>query len=77
MPYILIQVTREGVTTAQKQALIEGATALVVDVLHKEAATTFVVIEEVDTDNWGVAGRTVTSLRAETVRSGTSIEERR
>lgn len=65
MPYILIQVTREGVSRAQKQALIEGATSLVVDVLGKDPATTFVVIEEVDPDNWGVGGRSVASIRAQ------------
>lgn len=64
MPYILIQITREGVTQAQKQRLITGATDLVVDVLDKDPATTFVVIDEVDTDNWGVAGRSVTDMRA-------------
>ena len=64
MPYILIQVTREGVTQAQKRALIAGATELVVNVLDKDPATTFVVIDEVDTDNWGVAGSSVTDRRA-------------
>jgi 4-oxalocrotonate tautomerase len=63
MPYILIQVTREGVSPAQKAELIAGATDLVVRVLNKDPATTFVVIEEVDTDNWGVAGQSVTALR--------------
>lgn len=63
MPYILIQVTREGVTAEQKARLIQGATDLVVDVLHKEPATTFVVIDEVDIDNWGVAGQSVTQRR--------------
>ncbi|HYW56646.1 MAG TPA: 4-oxalocrotonate tautomerase family protein [Polaromonas sp.] len=63
MPYIHIQVTREGVTPAQKTELIAGATELVVRVLGKDPATTFVVIEEVDTDNWGVAGQSVTALR--------------
>lgn len=63
MPYILIQVTREGVTRAQKQKLIEGATDLVVRTLNKDPAATFVVIDEVETDNWGVAGVTVTDLR--------------
>ena len=65
MPYILIQVTREGVTAAQKAELIERATDMVVEVLGKDPATTFVVIEEVDTDNWGVGGRSVTALRAQ------------
>ena len=63
MPYIKIQITREGVTAGQKAQLIDGATELVVRVLDKDPATTFVVIEEVDTDNWGVAGETVTALR--------------
>ena len=70
MPYILIQVTREGVTQAQKQALIAGATDLVVHTLNKDPATTFVVIEEVDTDNWGVAGISVTERRANAAPSG-------
>jgi 4-oxalocrotonate tautomerase len=56
MPYINIKVTREGVSSAQKAALIQGATDLLVRVLNKEPATTFVVIDEVETDNWGVAG---------------------
>ena len=63
MPMINIQVTREGVTAEQKRALIAGATELVVRVLDKNPATTFVLIEEVDTDNWGVAGEQVTELR--------------
>ncbi len=64
MPYIKIQITNEGVTTAQKQRLIKGATDMMVDILNKDPATTFVVIEEVATDNWGIAGITVTERRA-------------
>lgn len=63
MPYVLIQVTDEGVTVEQKRALIRGATELLVTTLKKEPAATFVVIEEVKTDNWGVAGKSVTELR--------------
>lgn len=63
MPYVRIEVTREGVTLAQKQQLIKEATELMVRVLNKDPAATFVVIDEIDTDNWGVAGRTVTELR--------------
>lgn len=63
MPYIKIQITREGATAEQKAELIKGATDLVVRVLDKDPATTFVVIDEVDTDNWGFAGESVTSLR--------------
>ena len=63
MPYIKIQITREGVSAEQKAELIRGATNLVVRVLGKDPATTFVVIDEVDTDNWGIAGQSVTVLR--------------
>lgn len=63
MPYVNIRITREGVTPAQKNALIRGATQLLVEVLGKDPATTVVVIDEVDTDNWGIAGTPVTELR--------------
>jgi 4-oxalocrotonate tautomerase len=63
MPYINIQVTREGVTPQQKAELIRGATDLLVRVLNKNPATTFVIIDEIDTDNWGVAGESVTVRR--------------
>lgn len=63
MPYIRIEITREGATLAQKKQLIAEATDMMVRVLNKDPATTFVVIDEIDTDHWGVAGRTVTELR--------------
>ena len=74
MPYINIKVTDEGVTNQQKQALIKGATKLVVDVLNKNPETTFVVIDEVNTDNWGIGFDQVTELRkpASTSSAGTS-----
>lgn len=64
MPYIKIQVTDEGVTREQKQQLISGTTNLLQDILGKDPRTTFVVIEEVPTDNWGVGGELVTDIRA-------------
>jgi 4-oxalocrotonate tautomerase len=63
MPYVNIKVTNEGVTADQKVRLIEGVTKLLGDVLNKPPHTVFVVIDEVETDNWGVAGQTITSLR--------------
>ena len=63
MPYVNIKVTDEGVTSEQKQALIKGATQLLVDVLNKNPQTTFVVIDEVNTDNWGIGFDQVTKLR--------------
>lgn len=65
MPYVNIKITREGnVTPEQKRRLIEGATNLLAEVLHKNKATTVVTIDEVDTDNWGIGGVPVTEIRA-------------
>jgi len=63
MPYINIRITDENVTKEQKTKLIDGATQLLVDVLGKNPATTVVVIDEVNTDNWGIGGECVTELR--------------
>lgn len=64
MPYVNIKITREGVTAEQKARLIAGATQLLVDVLGKNPKTTVVVIDEVETDNWGIGGEPVTVRRA-------------
>ena len=64
MPYIDIKITDESVSRGEKKALIQGATQLMVDVLNKDPAATFVVITEVPTANWGVAGEPVDELRA-------------
>ncbi len=58
MPFVNIKITRgeHPATTEQKEALIEGATDLLVRVLGKNPATTVVVIEEVPMENWGVGG---------------------
>jgi len=63
MPIVTIQVTREGtkpeanaLTAQEKAALIKGASELLRDVLNKPLDSTFVIIEEVDTDNWGWGG---------------------
>lgn len=63
MPFVNIKITREGATSEQKAELIRGVTALLRDVLGKNPATTVVVIDEVDTDNWGIGGETVTVRR--------------
>jgi len=63
MPYVNIKITREGATAEQKQTLIAGVTRLLQETLGKNPATTVVVIEEVETDNWGIGGISVTSRR--------------
>ncbi len=70
MPIVTIQVTREGsapgrdsVTTEEKAALIAGVSQLLLDVLHKPLEATFVVIEEVELENWGWGGLPVPEYR--------------
>ncbi|GEP07518.1 tautomerase family protein [Methylobacterium oxalidis] len=70
MPIVTIQITREGsdpardaVTAAEKAALIKGASQLLFDVLGKPLDATFVVIEEVPLENWGMGGLPVAEYR--------------
>jgi len=63
MPYVNIKITNENVTTEHKQQLIAGVTKLLSDALGKNPSTTVVVIDEVDTDNWGIGGELVTERR--------------
>jgi 4-oxalocrotonate tautomerase len=63
MPYVNIKITNENVTKEKKVKLIEGVTQLLVEVLNKNPATTVVVIDEVNTDNWGIGGECVTEIR--------------
>jgi 4-oxalocrotonate tautomerase len=63
MPYVNIKITNENVTKEQKTKLIEGVTQLLVDVLDKNPSTTVIVIDEVNTDNWGIGGECVTEIR--------------
>ena len=63
MPYVKIEITREGTTREQKAALIKGVTQLITETLNKDPQLTHVVIQEVDLDDWGFAGEQVSGLR--------------
>ncbi len=63
MPYVNIKITREGATAEQKAQLIQGVTRMLQEILGKNPQTTCVVIEEVDTDNWGIGGESITVRR--------------
>jgi len=65
MPYVNIRITREKepVTAEQKQRLIAGVTDLLKEVINRGPATTVVVIDEIDTDNYGVGGESITVRR--------------
>jgi 4-oxalocrotonate tautomerase len=74
MPYVNIKITREGGTTAaQKAALIEGVTDVLVKVLRKSPATTFIVIDEVDMEDWGIGGLPVEQYR-ERIKQVTNVK---
>jgi 4-oxalocrotonate tautomerase len=63
MPLVNIKIT-PGSTPEQRAELIKGATNLLVRVLNKNPATTVVIIDEVETDNWGIGGESVTARNA-------------
>ena len=63
MPFVRIEVTREGVTREQKQTLIAGVTKLITEVLDKDPTLTHVLIQEIELDDWGYAGEQVSVLR--------------
>jgi 4-oxalocrotonate tautomerase len=60
MPFVNIKILKDGVTAEQKAKLIKGATDLLKEVLGKPPQATSVVIDEVDSDNWGVGGEPLT-----------------
>jgi len=77
MPYVNIKVTREGttpgskgVTREQKTALIKGVSELLRDVLNKPLDATFVVINEVEMEDWGVGGLPVEAWRQRNAAKG-------
>jgi 4-oxalocrotonate tautomerase len=70
MPIVTIQITREGsapgrdaATAEEKAALIKGVSQVLLDVLNKPLDATFVVIEEVELENWGWGALPVTEYR--------------
>jgi 4-oxalocrotonate tautomerase len=75
MPYVNIKVTNEdgannpGPTNAQKAQLIKGVTDLLQDVLGKSPASTFVVIDVVEFEDWGIGGLPVLAYREEQMKS--------
>lgn len=60
MPYVNVKLLKAGLTPEQKARVISGMTKVLQDELGKDPRTTYVVIEEIDGDNWGVGGETLT-----------------
>ena len=63
MPMVNVKITREGATTEQKSQVIAEMTEVLARVLGKNPETTIVIIEEVETENWGIAGQSVSERR--------------
>jgi 4-oxalocrotonate tautomerase len=63
MPYVKVEITKDGVTREQKQQVIAGITRVLVDVLNKDPQTTHIVIQEIDLDDWGYLGKQVSEIR--------------
>ncbi len=68
MPYVNIKLTEDGVTDEQKKTLIAGVTALLQQTLGKNPKTTMVIIDEINVDNWGIAGLSVRDYREANAR---------
>jgi len=62
MPYVNVRMLK-GRTVDQKKAIIAGVTKVVSDVLGKDPKATYVVIDEVDSDNWGIGGESMTERK--------------
>ncbi|EAI4098287.1 4-oxalocrotonate tautomerase family protein [Campylobacter jejuni] len=67
MPFVNIRITKENgePTTEQKQELIAGVTDLLAKVLNKNKASTVVIVDEINTDNYGLGGKSITQVRQE------------
>ncbi|EAL7256450.1 4-oxalocrotonate tautomerase family protein, partial [Campylobacter coli] len=65
--FVNIRITKENgePTSEQKQELIAGVTDLLARVLNKNKASTVVIIDEIDTDNYGLGGKSITRVRKE------------
>lgn len=72
MPIVTVQVTREGtsadrtsVSPEEKVAIISGVSEVLLNVLNKPLDSTYVIIEEVELDNWGWGGVPAAQYRAQ------------
>lgn len=67
MPMVNVKITREGATAEQKNQVMAEMTEVLARVLGKNPETTIVIIEEVETENWAIAGQPVSERRKQEV----------
>lgn len=64
MPFVKICVTKEGDSpSVEQKKMISGVTKLISEILGRNAQNTVVIIDEIDTNNYGIAGESVKNLR--------------
>jgi 4-oxalocrotonate tautomerase len=63
MPYVNVQITTGGFTAEHKARIVKEITQTLVTVLGKKPEQTHIVIQEIETDNWGFAGMLTTEYR--------------
>ena len=63
MPYVNVEITKDGVTKSQKAQIVRDITNSLVKTLGKKPEHIHIVIDEVETDNWGFAGMLTTEYR--------------
>jgi len=63
MPYVNVKVAGT-LTREQKEKIAEGITNLLQKVAGKPPSVTYVVIDEVDRDDWAVGGRLLSTPKS-------------
>lgn len=65
MPYVNVRITKDGVTSAQKQQIIKEMTQTLIRVLGKKPEHIHIIIDESEPENWGFAGMLTSEYRQE------------
>ncbi|MCK9409762.1 MAG: 4-oxalocrotonate tautomerase family protein [Bacteriovoracaceae bacterium] len=63
MPYVNVKITKDGVTVEQKAQVVKEITETLQRVLGKKPEHIHIVIDEVEMENWGFAGKVMSKLR--------------
>jgi 4-oxalocrotonate tautomerase len=64
MPLVNIKLIPGGFTAEQKERVMAGVTKVLQDELGKDPESTLVIIQEIESDNWGRGGQSITNRRA-------------
>lgn len=62
VPIVRVEIAKGIASADQKKAVIRRMTDVLVEELGRDPEYVFVVIDEVDTDNWGRKGQSLTEL---------------